>query len=87
MTTLTIGPDGTITGLYTEAIPLASLGRMSMRRASHIEFNETSQIWEVLSPDKTRVLFSDFSRSTCLQWEHDNADTLLAIPPAQSSFP
>jgi len=66
---LTFQPSGIVTGLYTEAIPLAKLGVLTIRRLTQIEFNGTSQQWEV--KDRTGdILFSDPSRTRCLQWEH-----------------
>ena len=44
---LTISPQGTITGLYTELIDLHSMGRLEVSRASTIEFNNQTQHWEV----------------------------------------
>jgi hypothetical protein len=44
-----------------------------MQRASTVEFNEATQLWEVRVPrslgPKTYVLFSHKSRETCLKWE------------------
>ena len=54
--------------LYTEAIDLSALGALEIARASHIEFNNQSQQWEVRSPEGA-LLYSHTSRSTCLDWE------------------
>jgi len=51
---------------------LRTLGTLSCRRASHIEFDESSQEWRVLSTDRRRVLFRNASRVACLDWEVDN---------------
>lgn len=67
---LTFHGDGTGRCLYTEAIPLQTLGTLQVRRASTIEFNQASQQWEV--KDTTgRLLFSSASRAICMAWEHD----------------
>ena len=67
---LTFNPDGTAGGLYTEAIPLRELGRLSIRRASTIEFDDAAQQWVVRSPSGTE-LFRDPARQRCLDWERD----------------
>ena len=66
---LTIYPQGSITGLYTELIELSQLGHLEITRATNIEFNPTTQQWDV-SDAGGAVLFSDASRSHCLAWEH-----------------
>ena len=59
---------GTGRGLYTEAIDLHQLGTLHMRRASSVEFDASSQQWEVRLPDGT-LLHRDRSREACLHWE------------------
>ncbi len=69
---LTIDADGNAHCLYNELIDLRALGTLSCRRASHIEFDQKSQEWRVLSADRQRILFRDASRQACLDWEADN---------------
>jgi hypothetical protein len=64
-------PDGTAQCLWTEALPLHELGRLEITRASHIEFNNTTQQWEVIDR-KGQVRFSAKSRAACLDWEQQN---------------
>ncbi len=64
-------PDGSAHCLWTDAISLHDLGRLEITRASHIEFNNTTQQWEVIDR-KGRVRFFARSRAACLQWEHQN---------------
>ena len=66
--TLTIDQQGTITGLYTELIELHQLGRLEITRATTIEFNASTQQWEVKDAAGA-ILHSDASRSRCLAWE------------------
>ena len=47
-----------------------ALGRLSIRRASTIEFDDASQQWEVRSPDGAR-LYNSPSRQRCLDWERE----------------
>ena len=66
--TLHVQEDGTVCGLYTEAIDLASLGPLRIERASTIEFDNPSQLWRVFDR-RGRCVFSDPSREACLGWE------------------
>jgi len=68
--TLHVQEDGTVYGLYTEAIDLASLGRLRIERASTIEFDNPSQLWRVFDR-RGRCVFSDPSREACLGWEQN----------------
>jgi hypothetical protein len=68
MTTLTINPDGMITGLYTEIIPLNTLGSLSVNRLSNVEFNDSTQKWEVRN-QAGELVFTHESRQACLDWE------------------
>jgi hypothetical protein len=63
--------DGTAQCLWTEALPLHELGRLEIHRASNIEFNNTTQHWEVKDL-KGKVRFVAKSRAACLEWEQQN---------------
>ena len=63
-------PDGTGCCLYTEALDLAALGRLRIRRASRVEFDNGSQLWRVWDREG-RELYSSPSRADCLRWERD----------------
>jgi hypothetical protein len=54
--------------LYTEILDLTSIGPLQIARASTIEFNNDSKVWEV-KDSESRVLFSNPSRTVCLVWE------------------
>lgn len=47
---LIVAPDGSVSGLYTEAVDLAALGPLEIRRASQVEFNPEVQAWEAVLP-------------------------------------
>jgi hypothetical protein len=61
-------PDGTAQCLWTEALPLHELGRLEVTRASTIEFNNSTQHWEV-KDRRGKIRFIAKSRSACLEWE------------------
>lgn len=67
--TLEILKDGTVRALYTDQIDLTNLGRINVKRASHVEFNNELSSWEVISAKTKRVLFSTCSREKALVWE------------------
>ncbi len=64
-------PDGSAHCLWTDAISLHQLGRLEITRASAIEFNNSTQHWEVIDK-KGRVRFIARSRAACLEWEQEN---------------
>ena len=67
---LTFDAQGMARCLYTDAIPLQSLGTLEIHRATTIEFNSAGQQWEVQDTEGA-ILFVDPSRSRCLAWELD----------------
>ena len=69
MNVLTFQHGGIVTGLYTETIPLAEIGALHIERLSTIEFDDTTQRWEVMDRAGSR-LFAHASRAQCLEWEH-----------------
>lgn len=48
---VTIGDDGTIQCLAPDDLDLTELGRCDVRRASHVEFDNAVQAWEVRLPN------------------------------------
>ena len=68
---ISFNPDGTVQCLWTEALPLHELGRLEITRASTIEFNNTTQHWEV-KDRRGKIRFIARSRSACLEWEQQN---------------
>ena len=63
--------DGTAHCLWTEAVPLNELGRLQVTRASNIEFNNSTQNWEV-KDRRGKIRFIAKSRSACLEWEQQH---------------
>jgi hypothetical protein len=73
-------PDGTARCLWTEAVPLQELGRLTLQRASTVEFNHPAQVWEVrLASDPGAVAFAHPSRETCLNWERNTLNARLDL--------
>ena len=70
-TTIQFNPDGTAHCLWTDVVPLRTLGRLQITRASNIEFNNITQHWEVIDR-KHKVRFIARTRSACLEWEQIN---------------
>ena len=67
-TAITFTPDGLGHTLYTEAIALGRLGRLSIRRATTIEYSNATQAWVV--KDRTGfAMYHSPSRQACLDWE------------------
>lgn len=62
-------PDGEVRTVYTDEVPLASLGHMDVRRASDVEFNGESGLWEVRWAGSSEVVFTNASRAVCISWE------------------
>ncbi len=71
-TTLLFSQYGTVDCLYTEAFDLRILGKLQISRATDIQFNSTTQQWDVHEHASGKVLFSHESRSECLIWENQN---------------
>lgn len=63
---------GLIGCLYTEVIDLRSLGKLQVRRATDIAFNNLTQEWETKDLSTGEVFFSNPSRDACIRWEHEN---------------
>ena len=62
--------DGSVHGLYSEAIDLRCLGSLTVTRASTIEFDHPCQLWRVFDL-RGRCLYSAPSRGDCLKWEQN----------------
>ncbi|MDB6025142.1 MAG: hypothetical protein JWM68_1365 [Verrucomicrobiales bacterium] len=65
---VTFDSSGKGSCLFTELIDLHSIGSLEITRATTIEFNNTTQLWEVRQ--NGAVMFQNHSRAICLTWEH-----------------
>jgi hypothetical protein len=68
---LWIDPGGAVRGLYDEAIDLAALGPLAIRRASHVEPDGQGRWWAELSPVGGPRLGPFDRRSQALDAERD----------------
>ena len=66
---LFIDPTGHTTCLYSEAIPLNSLGSLTIRRAGHVEPDDQGAWWADLSPSDGPILGPFATRTEALEAE------------------
>jgi hypothetical protein len=75
---------GQVTCLYSEAIDLASLGQLSIRRASHVEPDDRGQWWADLGPIAGPRLGPHAKRSEALAAEQSWLDQYIISGAGQS---
>jgi hypothetical protein len=73
------GNDGSAIALHTDDLSLSCLGRMTVKRASLVEFNEDRQKWEVTIVGDAAPSFSNASRAKCLDWERSTLNQRLTM--------
>ena len=76
-----IMPDGTLRCLYDEAIDLAALGRLQIRRGSHVEPDDRGHWWADMSPVSGPRLGPYPRRSQALTAERVWLETHWLVPP------
>lgn len=76
-----IHPDGRVTCLYDETIDLAALGSLAIRRASHVEPDETGRWQADLSPVGGPTLGPFALRSEALDAEREWLETNWLTAP------
>ena len=74
---LFVDNDGHVTGLHTDVIDLAEIGKLDIKRASNIEFNNRTAMWEVELFGWGGPVYSNTSREECLKWERQYINNLL----------
>ncbi len=74
-----VHPNGSIDTLYTDLIDLGKLGKMDVSRASHIEFNNETQVWEVTDAETGEIVDYAPTRETALIFEHEYYMALLSM--------
>ena len=70
---LEIDEQGNIRTLYTDEIDLYCLGKVeNVRRASHLDFNESLQQWEVVQASTGKIVHKGSNRTKAIEWEIQN---------------
>jgi len=59
--------DNTIECVYSDNLPLSELGDLKVNRASSVEFNNETKMWNVII--KNKVLYSNKNRNESIEWE------------------
>jgi hypothetical protein len=88
MTRLRITPNGAVVGLWTDDVEWTMLGRLSVHRASHVEFCQRLQQWyvQVAQPrgwmrriiqrltgrPRGEILYWADTRQMALAWEQEH---------------
>lgn len=78
LATLHFLPNGAVQGVYTEAIDLTALGRLTVERLTKIEFDNAVQVWRVRNR-RGRCLYVSPSRTVCLEWEREHLTHQAAV--------
>lgn len=83
-----IDPQGQVRCLYTEAMDLAALGPLSIRRASQVEPDASGQWWADLSPVNGPCLGPYRLRSQALAAEQEwlEANYLFSFPAKENNL-
>lgn len=68
---IVIHPDGMVRAVYSDQLPLRSLGPLSVRRASSVEFDEKRQVWRATEIITGRILAEGPSREAVIANEID----------------
>lgn len=66
---MTVDTDGAMECLWTDDLPLAEFGDLTVKRASTIEFDDMTQLWVVWIDGED--VYESPSRARCLEWEHE----------------
>lgn len=66
---LLVEKTGNITALYSEAIDINTLGNPSIKRWSHIEYDNVNCLWTVRMAGSKKIIHRNASREECLKWE------------------
>lgn len=65
-----IDENGDVHTLYNEGVALQALGRVqNVRRASHVRFDESDQVWTVTCAVTGQIVHRNPSREAAVAWE------------------
>jgi len=69
---LELTAQGGIQMLHDDAVDLSEFGKIEVKRASHVEFNNATGYWYVQSAKTGKMLKEDCtSRAAALEWEKE----------------
>lgn len=71
-----IAPNGNARCVWTEVLPLHELGRLDVKRAFAVEFDNQVQAWRVFD-EMGECLYCSPSREICLAWEQKYLNWML----------
>lgn len=69
--------EGTLKTLWSDDLPLDDLGRLTVTRASVVEFDAADQAWYVALPEGPVIARGFKARADALEWERTWADATL----------
>ena len=75
--TIAFKPDGSAQCVWRDEIPRLRLGKLSVKRASNVEFNEATEEWEVRLVGSTEVIHSEPTRAGAIAWEIEFIENAL----------
>jgi hypothetical protein len=67
-----------VTALAGGPLSMADLGTRTTKRASHLEFDEMTQLWVVWDADRANDLFESPDYDVALEWERTAFNRRLA---------
>lgn len=70
--------EGSVTGLAGGPLSLADLGPRKTRRASHVEFDESTQMWLVTDAVTKQLLHWNADYDKAIAWETSHYNRVLA---------
>lgn len=73
-----IYPDGTLHTIYRDDLDLGEIGAVHIERASHVEFNNETQAWEVTTANGRKLPVSFKRREDALLYEIEYVRACLA---------
>jgi hypothetical protein len=70
--------NGTVVGLAGGPLSLADMGERRTRRASHLIFEPSTNLWLVRDAASDEIIYSNADYDVALQWEATHYNRLLA---------
>ena len=74
---LKIGTTGAVAAVYSDRLQGLPLGPMQVKRASNVEFNEQTQVWEATSTEDGSLIAAGPLRDVVIKQEVQIIETRL----------